>query len=133
VLLQAEFDVVAAVADGYALVGAAQALQPDVIVADVSMPGLSGLEAATRIIGADPEARVIFVSIHGEAAMVRRALEIGALGYVSKLSAGEELVGAVRAAMRGEQFVSALLAEAASDRPARPSPALPGRPGIDAG
>jgi DNA-binding NarL/FixJ family response regulator len=133
VLLQAEFDVVAAVADGCALVDAARALHPDVIVADVSMPGLSGLEAAARIIGADPEARVIFVSVHGEAATVRRALEIGALGYVSKLSAGEELVGAVCAVMRGERFVSELVAEAASDTAVRPSPAVPGRPAIDAG
>jgi DNA-binding NarL/FixJ family response regulator len=89
VLLQADFEVIAAVADGYALVGAAQALRPDVIVTDVAMPGLSGLEAAVRLIATDSAARVIFVSVHTEAALVRRGLEIGAVGYVLKQSAGE--------------------------------------------
>jgi DNA-binding NarL/FixJ family response regulator len=114
VLLQADFEVIAAVADGYALVGAAQALRPDVIVTDVAMPGLSGLEAAVRLIATDSAARVIFVSVHTEAALVRRGLEIGAVGYVLKQSAGEELVEAVRTAMLGERFVSPALTVAAA-------------------
>ena len=109
-LLESEFEVIVTVEDGYALLGAAQALRPDAIVADVAMPRMSGIEAASRLIGADPATRVVFVTVHGEAALVWRGLEIGALGYVLKLSAGDELVPAVRAAMRGERFVSAAIA-----------------------
>jgi len=109
-ILDPEFEVVATVEDGYALIGAARTLRPDVIVADVSMPGLDGMSAAGQLLREDPAWRIVFVTVHAELELVRRALEIGALGYVLKLSAGEDLVPAVHAAMRDTRHLSPLLA-----------------------
>ena len=105
-LLQPEFDVIADVQDGHALVTAAEALSPDVIVSDISMPGLDGIAAAVRILRRDPAARIVFVTVHADQLLVERGLATGALGYVLKLVAGDELVPAVRAALRGERHVS---------------------------
>ena len=110
-LLQPEFEVVAQVHDGNALVLAAEALSPDVIVSDVSMPDLDGIAAAAIILRRNPAARIVFVTVHGDPLVVRRGLATGALGYVLKLSAGEDLVAAVRAALRGERHVSGTLAD----------------------
>ncbi|MET1081933.1 MAG: response regulator transcription factor [Burkholderiales bacterium] len=107
-LLEMEFEVVGAVQNGYALVGAAESLSPDVIVSDISMPGLDGIEAAKRILYRNPAARIVFVTMHDEPEMVKRSLAIGALGYVLKMVAGEELVPAVRAALNGGRHISAL-------------------------
>jgi DNA-binding NarL/FixJ family response regulator len=103
-LLQAEFDVVAAVADGQALVDAAAQMSPDAIVTDISMPILDGIEAARTILSRNPSARVVFVTVHADPLMMRRGVAVGALGYLLKVSAGEELVPAVWAALRGEQW-----------------------------
>jgi len=108
-LLQPEFDVIAIVEDGHALVTAAERLAPDVIVADISMPGLDGITAAAVIRRTNPTARIVFVTVHNEPAMVERGLATGALGYVLKLAAGDELAIAVRAALRGERHVSEAL------------------------
>ena len=105
-LLQPEFDVVAQVQDGHALVSAAEALSPDVIVSDISMPGLDGVTAAAAILRKNPAARIVFVTIHGDPVMRERALATGALGYVQKMVAGDELLPAVRAALRGERHVN---------------------------
>jgi DNA-binding NarL/FixJ family response regulator len=108
-VLETEFDVIATVGDGHALVGAARALRPDVVVADISMPGLDGISAASQIIRAEPTARIVFVTVHDEPAIVQRSLDIGALGYVLKLWAADDLVPAVWAAMRGERHVTPML------------------------
>ena len=92
--------------DGRALVSAAERLSPDVIVSDISMPGLDGIAAATVILRRNPAARIIFVTVHGDPCLVERGLATGALGYVLKLAAGDELVPAVHAALRGERHVS---------------------------
>ena len=105
-LLLPEFDVFAEVRDGRALVRAAELLTPDVIVTDISMPGLDGIAATRLILRWDPAARVIFVTVHEDPVLVERALSTGALGYVRKLAAGDELVGAVRSVLRGERHVS---------------------------
>lgn len=107
-LLQSEFDVIATVEDGNALIAKAAALSPDVIVTDIAMPGLDGIAAASEILRKDPAARVIFVTVHDEAEMVKKGLAVGVLGYVLKLTAGEELIPAIHAALRGEHHVSPL-------------------------
>lgn len=105
-LLQPEFDVLTEVEDGLALVSAARRLSPDVIVTDISMPGLDGIAAATLILRRNPAARIVFVSAHRDPVLVERGVATGALGYVLKDVAGDELVPAVHAAMRGECHVS---------------------------
>jgi len=105
-LLLPEFDVIAEVRDGRALVSAAELLTPDVIVTDISMPELDGIAAARLILRRNPAARILFVTVHEDPVLVERALSIGALGYVRKLAAGDELVGAVRSVLRGERHVS---------------------------
>jgi DNA-binding NarL/FixJ family response regulator len=105
-LLQSEFDVIAHVRDGHALVSAAERLSPDVIVSDISMPGLDGISAASVILLKNPAARIIFVTVHGDPGLVERGLATGALGYVLKVMAGDDLMPAVRAALRGERHVS---------------------------
>jgi DNA-binding NarL/FixJ family response regulator len=105
-LLQPEFDVIAEVQDGNALVGAAERLSPDLIISDISMPGLDGIAAAGEILRRNPAARIIFVTVYDDASVMKRGLATGALGYVLKLTAGDELVPAVCAALRGERFVS---------------------------
>ncbi len=105
-LLQPHFDVVALVEDGQALVSAVARLTPDVIVTDISMPGLDGIEACALILRDDPGARVIFVTVHAQPTMVDRSLAAGARGYVLKDAAGDDLVPAVRAALVGDCYVS---------------------------
>lgn len=105
-LLQTEFKVVAMVADGHALVRAAARLAPDVIVTDISMPGLDGIQACALIRRGDPDARIVFVTVNSEPTLVDQGLSAGALGYVLKDAAGDDLVPAVRAALSGERYVS---------------------------
>lgn len=111
-LLSPEFDLVDVVEDGAALVEAARALRPDVIVADIGMPRLNGFEALAELRKEDPGVRVVFLTMHQEAAYARRALEAGALGFVIKHSAPDELVTAIRAALDGRTYVTPALAGA---------------------
>ncbi|MGO9931239.1 MAG: response regulator [Steroidobacteraceae bacterium] len=109
-LLVAEFELVGVVEDGREMVDAAKTLRPDVIIADITMPHLNGIEALEEVKKFDPSVRVIFLTMHREVAYARRALEAGAVGYVLKHSAPEELVLAVRAAALGRVFVTPTLA-----------------------
>ena len=105
-LLQSEFEVIEQVQDGLALVVAAERLSPDVIVSDISMPGLDGISAASAILRSNPAARIVLVTVHSDPMVALRGLETGALGYVLKRTAGDELVPAVHSALRGERHVS---------------------------
>jgi DNA-binding NarL/FixJ family response regulator len=105
-LLQSEFDVVGQVQDGLALIQAAETLSPDVIVSDISMPGLDGIAAASLILRQNPAARIVLVTVHSDPILAERGFEMGALGYVLKREAGDELVPAVHSALRGERHVS---------------------------
>lgn len=109
-LLEETCELVAVVEDGRALVTEARRLKPDVIVADISMPQLNGLEALARIRQEDPAAKVVILSMHQNPAYARRALEAGAVGYVVKHAAPAELALAIRAALQGGTFVSPSLA-----------------------
>ena len=108
-LLEPEFDVVAQVEDGLSLVSAAARLSPDVIVSDVTMPGLDGISAAAAILRQNPAARIVLVTVHGDPMLAARGFEAGALGYVLKGAAAEELVPAVHSALRGERHSSRVL------------------------
>jgi DNA-binding NarL/FixJ family response regulator len=105
-LLGVDFDVIAWVEDGRALVDATERLSPDVIVADIAMPGVDGIAATTLICRHDPDARIVLVTVHSESMLVEAGLAAGALGYVLKDTAGDELVPAVHAALAGRQYVS---------------------------
>ena len=105
-LLQPEFDVIGHVTDGRALIRDAALLLPDVIVSDISMPEIDGITAAARILELNPMARIVLISVHADPVLVARGLATGALGYVLKLAAGDDLVPAVHAALRGECHVS---------------------------
>ncbi len=105
-LLEPEFDVVGAVGDGHALISAASAFQPDVIVTDISMPRLNGIEAARLIIQKNPASKIILMTVHNDSAMVEQGLSAGALGYVLKLTAEDELPQAIHSALKDKRFIS---------------------------
>ena len=109
-LLEPEFEVVAIVTDGRELVATAKKLCPDVIVADISMPSLNGIEAAAQLREAGVGAKVVFLTMHRDVAYARRALEAAASGFVLKHSAPSELVTAVREALRGQTYVTPMIA-----------------------
>lgn len=114
-ILSAEFDLAGVFTDGKAMVDAARTLQPDVIVADISMPELNGIEALGILRNDGIGIPVVFLTMHRELGYARRALEAGASGYVLKHAAPDELVQAVRAALEGGTFVSPALAGALFD------------------
>ncbi len=109
-LLEPEFEVVAVVGDGRALVAAAREHRPDVVVADVAMPALNGIEAVARLRESGVRSRVVILTVHSDVAYARRALAAGALGFVLKHSAAAELLTAARAAARGETYLTPLIA-----------------------
>lgn len=104
-LLIADYDVEIA-SDGQALIAAVDAHNPDVIISDIAMPSMSGLTAARNILAAHPDARIIFVSVRDEPSVIRKAIAGGALGYVMKCDAGEELTNAVQLVLEGGHYVS---------------------------
>ncbi len=109
-ILTPEFELVGIVEDGRALVEAAQKTAIDVIVADIGMPELNGIDALEQLKEQDPNVKVVFLTMHREVAYARRALEAGAVGFVLKHSAPEELVMAIRAAINGQTFISPAMA-----------------------
>jgi DNA-binding NarL/FixJ family response regulator len=109
-LMEPEFEVVATVGDGNALVSVAEALAPDVIVTDIAMPELNGIAAAGQILRMNPAARIVFVTVHNDLETVEKVLATGAMGYVLKLMAGDDLVPAIRAALQGKRHLSPTVA-----------------------
>jgi DNA-binding NarL/FixJ family response regulator len=122
-LLVGDYDVVEIVQDGAALIEATRRAVPDVIVSDIAMPGVNGLAAAASILEARPDARIVFVTVQDNRAVIRRALDCGARGYVLKCDAGHELIAAVNAAIEGGYYLSTnarLVLERASKDPLTP-------------
>jgi DNA-binding NarL/FixJ family response regulator len=105
-----ELQVICEVADGLEAVRKAEELQPDLILLDVGLPTLNGIEAARRIRTLSPESKILFVTQESSADVVQEALRLGALGYVAKINAGIELLVAVEAVCLGRRFVSSGLA-----------------------
>lgn len=110
-LLEDYCEVVGAAEDGRALLEAAQRLKPDVIVLDISMPHLNGIDAAHQLRKTVPEAKLIFITMHADQAYVSQAFKAGASGYLLKRSAGSELVQAIEAVMKGDYYVTSLIAK----------------------
>jgi DNA-binding NarL/FixJ family response regulator len=108
-VLHPEFDVVATVWDGRELLQAVKNFKPDVIIADISMPEMSGIEATRRIVEEDLGARIILLSMHSDRRMVEEGISAGAKGYVSKLAAVQELVPAVYEVIQGRSYISSLV------------------------
>ncbi len=107
-LLQSEFEVVGAVNDGQALLEAASKLRPDVVVLDISMPVMNGLEAADRLREAGSRAKVVFLTVHEEPDYIHESLAKGALCYVVKPRLTSDLVPAIKEALANRSFVSPL-------------------------
>jgi DNA-binding NarL/FixJ family response regulator len=105
-----DWQIVCEVSDGLEAVQQVEELRPDLILLDVGLPSLNGIEVARRIRKLSPKSKVIFVSQESSSDVVQEALRLGALGYVSKIHAGVELLAAVEAVCQGRQFVSAALA-----------------------
>jgi len=110
-LLESEFEIIGTAEDGRALVAMAQKLRPDVIVADISMPLLNGIEAARKIKEVDKQIKIVFLTMHLDATYAASALEAGASGFVLKHSAPSELITAIREAMNGRTYVAPTIAE----------------------
>ena len=109
---QADMEVVGEVANGREAVEEATALQPDVVIMDVNMEGLNGIEGARRIGDVCPRARVLALSMHRDAVYVREMLRAGAKGYLVKDADDDALLDAVRAVARGEAYLSPSVADA---------------------
>ena len=105
-VLETEFEVVAIVRDGASLIEAARLLRPEAIVTDIAMPILDGISATTSVLQHNPDARIVIVTVYHDAAIVERGLAAGAMGYVLKQAAGEELIPAVHAALHGLRHIS---------------------------
>ena len=107
-----EFQVVGVVNDGRALLRAAVELQPDLIVSDVAMPSLNGIDAAREILKQNKKPKIVFLTMHSDVAYASAALTAGASGYLVKSAAGTELIDAVRAVLKGHTYVSKSIAKA---------------------
>lgn len=120
-ILDPECEVVGAVEDGRSLLAAAARLKPDIILLDISMPLLNGVEAARRLRAAAPDAKVIFVTMHADATYVAGAFRAGASGYVLKRCASVELLEAINQVLAGRAYVTPLIRKNIPDK-------LPGWP-----
>jgi DNA-binding NarL/FixJ family response regulator len=114
-VLEPEFELVGEVGDGRALLEAAPRFQPDVILLDLSMPLLNGIDAAYQLKRLAPDSRLLFLSMHGDPTYVTEAFRAGAAGYVLKRSSATELLQAIRAVLHGQLYVSPMLAKGVLD------------------
>ena len=110
-LLEDDFELVGIVSDGRALVEEATRLSPEVIVVDISMPVINGLDAIRQLKQTGSPAKVLFLTMHADARLLSEAFRCGALGYVLKQSAGEDLVFAIREVIAGRRYITPTIAE----------------------
>jgi DNA-binding NarL/FixJ family response regulator len=123
ILKEAHFDVVGAVRDGQQLLDAATRLRPDVIITDLTMPGLSGLDALARLRAARVQSKVIVLTMHHDADLAADAIRGGASGFLLKESAGDELLIAVRHALDGKVYITPTVTQEIMERMAGPAQA----------
>lgn len=110
-LLATEFDVVGWVEDGHSLLSLARELQPQVVVTDITMPGLDGLAAAEILLAEGVVEHVVFITMHDDPALVQRAMGHPHCGYVLKADAGEELLFGMHEVLAGRSFMSASISK----------------------
>ncbi len=116
ILREAGFDVLGAVRDGHALIETASRLRPDVIITDLSMPGLSGLDVLARLKSERLESKVIVLTMHHDADLATDAIRGGACGFILKESAGDEVLVAVRHALEGRVYITPAITRAVFER-----------------
>lgn len=104
--VHSDFDVVAEVGDGRAVIAAVEDCHPDVVCMDVSMPGLSGVEATQQLLAAQPAVKVVAMSAHADLFWLAKMLNAGALAYVLKMSVGHDLPLAIRSVSRNQRYFS---------------------------
>ena len=109
-LLRDAFDLVGVAHDGRAMLESVERLRPDVVVTDISMPLLNGIDAIRQVRARSPETRVVVLTMHQETQLAADAFRAGALGYLLKTSPGEELIAAIQQAQQGRAYVTSLLA-----------------------
>lgn len=122
-LLAPELEVVGTVTDGRELLVAAESLRPDLVISDVEMPGLDGIETTRRLQAAVPDVKVLILSIHTEPSYVRAAFAAGARGYLPKSSIFEELARAVCEVLAGRFYISPAVTQAVVEALSLPEPA----------
>ena len=120
-VVEPRYEVIGMVTDGRALVEAATRLTPDLIIMDITMPLLNGIDAAVQIRKSLPSAKLLFVTMHVNPAYLEAALNAGATGYVLKSAAGEELLEAMDSVLKGRIYVTASLSSEHLDRFTDPS------------
>jgi DNA-binding NarL/FixJ family response regulator len=104
-----EFQIIGQASDGAEAVRQAEKLKPELILLDIGLPTLDGIEAARQIRHVAPESKIIFVTQESSAEMIQEAFRVGAMGYVVKSRAGTELLAAIEAVLSGRQFLSSVL------------------------
>ncbi|TMQ28696.1 MAG: response regulator transcription factor [Nitrospirae bacterium] len=108
-ILEGHYELVGTVGDGHALLEAAKTMQPDIVILDISMPLLNGIDAAAQLKKICPKAKIIIVTMHANTDYVRSAFEAGASAYVLKRSAVDELEQAIRAVLEGHSYITPLI------------------------
>jgi DNA-binding NarL/FixJ family response regulator len=111
-LLRADFELAGTVIDGAQVIEAAERLRPDVVITDISMPGMNGLEVLRRLKAKAVPVKVIVLTMHADAQLAADALRAGASGFIAKHAAGQELIAAIRTVVRGERYITPRLASA---------------------
>lgn len=109
-ILEQEFDVVGTVADGVSLLQVARSTEPDIVVTDIAMPGMDGLDAIERLLWDRDRLGVVFITVIGDSQLVARAMSLGVCSYVLKGDAGDDLLMAVHAALENKVFLSKSIA-----------------------
>ncbi len=139
-LLNPNFEIVGTATDGRALLELAEIQRPDLVLADISMPGINGIEATRRLRNLLPETRVLILSIHNDPEWVRAAFDAGACGYLTKDSAPKEIEIAIREVLKGHFYLSPAVTQAfmglaqedTAERHSSPRPVTPRPVTVDA-
>lgn len=114
-LLEAQCELLSTVGDGQALLKAVAQQPPDIVILDISMPVMNGIEAARALKSQFPSVKLLFVTMHADPAYIRAAFQAGASGYILKQSLGDELTQALHAVLRGHTYLTPLIAKEVVD------------------